>query len=52
MNEILQYLIWSIESIVFVMAAGYLIGLLDRMIEKALMIITGGTFLAAFLLTI
>ena len=49
MNEIIQYLIWSIESIVFVMAAGYLIGLFDRMIEKALMIITGGTFGCLFI---
>ena len=48
-NEIIQYLIWSSELIVFVMAAGYLIGLFDRMIEKALMIITGGTFGCLFI---
>ena len=40
----MQYLIWSFETIVFIMAAGYLVGLADHLIEQAIMAVTGGSF--------
>ena len=44
MNELSQYLIWSIELIALIMIAGYLIGLFDHLLEKVIMMITGGEF--------
>ena len=49
MNEVSQYLIWSIELIILIMIAGYLIGLFDHLLEKLLIAMTGGTFACLFI---
>lgn len=44
MDIIVQYLLWSIETIAFIIIAGYLIGFLTRIIQWILTLTIGGIF--------